>query len=94
MSKMCLVSFFIVKAYKDEVWFHVTLMDTCHLLLDRPWHYDMGMMYDELKQTYSFMACGKKVVLTPLKPVTEARPVKKEVSSLMSYGKCKKKLAK
>ena len=28
--------------YKDEVYFDVVDMDACHLLLDRPWQFDVG----------------------------------------------------
>ena len=34
-----LVSFTIGKHYKDEIWCDVVSMDTCHMLLRRPWQY-------------------------------------------------------
>ena len=42
----CLVSFTIGKHYQDEVWCDVVPMDVCHLLLGRPWQYDMKVIYD------------------------------------------------
>jgi hypothetical protein len=37
VSKRCLVSFSIGTKYMDMVWCDVVDMDTCHLLLGRPW---------------------------------------------------------
>ena len=43
-------------------------MDACYLLLGRPWQYDRHVMYDGLKNTYSFSKDGSKIVLAPLEP--------------------------
>ena len=37
VTKRCLVSFLVGQKYKDQVWCDVVAMDTCHLLLGRPW---------------------------------------------------------
>jgi hypothetical protein len=40
VSKRCLVSFSIGTKYIDKVWCDVVDMNTCHLLLGRPWQHD------------------------------------------------------
>ncbi|GJZ12882.1 RNA-directed DNA polymerase [Tanacetum coccineum] len=42
VSKRCLVKFSIGKKYKDEVWCDVVPMDACHILLGRPWQFDLS----------------------------------------------------
>jgi hypothetical protein len=54
VSKRCLVSFSIGIRYKDKMWCDVVAMDTCHLLLGRPWQYDRGAHHD-----------GRKITLLP-----------------------------
>ena len=94
VCKRCLVSFSIGKSYKDDVWCDVTPMDTCHLLLGSPWHYDRNVIYDGYKHTYSFVISGKKFILAPLQPIMEATTSKEEKSALMSFGDCKEEIAK
>ena len=55
--------------YKDKVWCDVIPMDACHLLLGRPWQYDRRAIHDGVKNTYSFIKDGKKIVLTLLQHV-------------------------
>ncbi|XP_077239771.1 uncharacterized protein LOC143880685 [Tasmannia lanceolata] len=47
------------------VWCDVVAMDSCHLLLGRPWQYDRGAIHDGRRNTYSFMFEGVKTTLTP-----------------------------
>jgi hypothetical protein len=49
-----LIKFSISKTYKDEVWCDVIPMDACHLLLGMPWKYDIKVMHDGEKNTYTF----------------------------------------
>ena len=55
VSKRCLVSFSIVKSYKHDVWCDVALMDACHLLLGRPWHYFDTNTLNRLKTANTLM---------------------------------------
>ena len=71
--------FFILKNYKDEVWW-VVLMDICHLFLGRPCLYDMMVLYDGFKNIYSFVINGKKIIFTPLKIVLDPKTSKEEWS--------------
>ena len=40
ISQHALISFSIGSKNKDKVWCDVVAMDTCNLLLGRPWQYD------------------------------------------------------
>ena len=62
------MSLSIGKKYVDEIWSDVLLMDTCHVLLGRPWLFDPRVMYDGYKNTYSFTHNDKKITLTPIQP--------------------------
>ena len=46
VSSHCLLSLSIGKNYKDEIWCDVIPMDTCHVLLGRPWFFDRRVMHD------------------------------------------------
>ncbi|XP_074265839.1 uncharacterized protein LOC141588290 [Silene latifolia] len=54
--------------YKDEVMCYVVPMSACHLLLGRPWEFDMNATHQGKENIYSFKHEGKKVTLTPLPP--------------------------
>jgi hypothetical protein len=59
------VSFFVGKKYFDNAWCDVVSMDACHILLGRPWQYDLSVVHDGRKNTYSLIIKGKKIVLAP-----------------------------
>ena len=80
----CLISFTIGKHYQDEVWCDVVPMDVCHLLLRRPWKYDRKVIYDGLKNTYTFRKDGQKIVLAPLKLTIASTSKSEENNSLLS----------
>ena len=46
VSKRCFFSLSIGHKYKDQTWCDVMTMDACHLLLGRPWLYDMRVTHD------------------------------------------------
>ena len=48
-----------------------------HLLLRRPWQYDIHVIYDGFKNTYVFNKDVHKIVLPPLKPMM---PLDREVN--------------
>ncbi|XP_074291313.1 uncharacterized protein LOC141618097 [Silene latifolia] len=68
VNKQCLVPFSIGKVYKDDVLCDVVPMYACHLLLGRPWEFDMSTTHQGKENVYSFKHEGKKVTLTPLPP--------------------------
>jgi hypothetical protein len=57
------VSFSIGAKYRDNVWCDVVDMETCHLLLGKPWKYDKAAIHDETKNTYSFMLGKTRLTL-------------------------------
>jgi hypothetical protein len=65
VSKCCLVNFSIGTKYKDKTWCDMVAMDTCHLLLERPWQYDGNVQHDGRKNTYSFLVDNVKITLLP-----------------------------
>jgi hypothetical protein len=62
-----LINFSIGKTYKDEVWCDVILIDACHLLLGRPWQYNIKVVHDGENNTYTFWNDGSKVILFSIK---------------------------
>ncbi|GJU12134.1 putative reverse transcriptase domain-containing protein [Tanacetum coccineum] len=65
VSKRCLVQFSIGNNYKDEVWCEVIPMDTAHILLGRPWLFDMKRKHDGFHNTYNFKKDGVNITLVP-----------------------------
>ena len=43
-------------------------MDTCPLLMGRPWLFDSKVMHDGYLNNYTFQKDGKKITLAPLSP--------------------------
>ncbi|XP_071740522.1 uncharacterized protein [Rutidosis leptorrhynchoides] len=65
VTKRYLVQFSIGKTNKNEVWCEVIPMDACHLLLGRPWKFDIKTKHDGFHNTYSFMKDGINITLAP-----------------------------
>jgi hypothetical protein len=63
ISKYCQVPFSIGGKYVDRVWYDVVDMTMCHLLLGKSWQDDKAAVYDETKNTYSFMLGKTKLTL-------------------------------
>jgi hypothetical protein len=63
VSKYCQVPFSIGDKYVDRVWCDVVDMTMCHLLLGKSWQDDKAAVYDETKNTYSFMLGKTKLTL-------------------------------
>ncbi|PKU64652.1 RNA-directed DNA polymerase [Dendrobium catenatum] len=62
---MCRVTFSIGKSYVCEVLCDVLEMDICHLILGRPWQFDVGAIHDGRANTYSFEWKQRKIRLLP-----------------------------
>ncbi|XP_057983708.1 uncharacterized protein LOC131168360 [Malania oleifera] len=54
--------------YEDEIWCDVLPMDVAHILLVRPWLYNLDVAHNGIANTYTFRCNGKKIVLSPLDP--------------------------
>jgi hypothetical protein len=63
VSKYCQVPFSIGAKYMDHVWCDVVDMTMCHLLLGKPWQDDKTVVYNETKNTYSFLLGKTKLTL-------------------------------
>ncbi|XP_049414722.1 uncharacterized protein LOC125877483 [Solanum stenotomum] len=67
VNKQCMISFNVGR-YEDEILCDVVPMQTCHVLLGRPWQYDMDTTHHGRKNRYSLLHNGKKYTLAPLSP--------------------------
>ncbi|XP_020678937.1 uncharacterized protein LOC110097058 [Dendrobium catenatum] len=65
VTELCKVTFSIGKHYVSEVLCDVLDMDVCHIILGRPWQYDVGATYDCRANTYSFDWKGRRLRLVP-----------------------------
>ncbi|XP_020689842.1 uncharacterized protein LOC110104901 [Dendrobium catenatum] len=65
VTDSCHVTFSIGKNYSCEVLCDVLEMDICHLILGRPWQFDVGVQYDGRANVYSLNWKGKKLRLLP-----------------------------
>lgn len=54
--------------YKDELSCDVLPMNVAHILLGRPWLYDLDVTNHGRENTYVFKYKGKNIILTPAKP--------------------------
>nr|KYP57641.1 hypothetical protein KK1_003907 [Cajanus cajan]KYP57649.1 hypothetical protein KK1_003916 [Cajanus cajan] len=59
---------FSIGNYQDKVKCDVVPMETCHILLGRPWKFDKQTHHDGLTNKITFTHKGKKFVLHPLSP--------------------------
>ena len=76
---------FSIGGYKDKLICDVFPMDTCHLLLGRPWQYEKGVIYDEKENTISFMKDGRTFKIQSL--TEEEKTQSKIPSFLLRSGK-------
>lgn len=59
---MRLVVFSIGKTYADEVICDVVDMDACHIILGRPWQYDVDAIPRGKDNVYMFRKENKKII--------------------------------
>jgi hypothetical protein len=59
---------FSIGDYHAEVDCDIVPMQVCHLLLGRPWQFDLDSMHFGRSNKYTFIHNDKKVVLVPLSP--------------------------
>lgn len=65
INSICTVPLSIGNYYKDQIICDVLEMDVCHILLGRPWQYDLQATHKGRENTYEFLWMGRKVVLMP-----------------------------
>ena len=67
VTEICRVPISIGKIYKDEVVCDVIDMDASHVLLGRPWQYDVDITYKVRDNTYLFTWGSHKIAMAPYK---------------------------
>ena len=67
VTQQVLISF-KVGNYEDDVLCDVVPMQASHILLGRPWQFDLNTSHSGRTNMYTFMHRGKKVTLAPLTP--------------------------
>ena len=67
IKERCVVPFQFLN-YKAEIWCDIIPMDVGHIILGRPWLYDLDVTLHGRSNSCSFMFEGKKLELNPLKP--------------------------
>jgi hypothetical protein len=82
VTKHCLVEFKI-GGYKDEILCDVIPMDVFHLLLGRPWQYDINVVHDGRKNTYTLEKNGRTHMLLSIND-KEVKTVMRNIVLLMS----------
>jgi hypothetical protein len=65
IAKQCLVKIKI-GGYKDEILCDVIPMDVCHILLGRPWKFDINVIHDRRRNTYTLEKNGRMHMLLPM----------------------------
>ncbi|KAJ4707018.1 RNA-directed DNA polymerase [Melia azedarach] len=75
ITEVCKLPFIIGKFYKTDVLCDVVDMDACHVLLGRPWQYDVDAMHRGRRNIYEFWWNGKKIVLVPTSETKEVQRV-------------------
>jgi hypothetical protein len=58
VTETCRIQFSIGKNYVDEITCDVVKMDACHMILGRPWQYDVDITYKGWDNVYVFMRGG------------------------------------
>ncbi|XP_058112680.1 uncharacterized protein LOC131255821 [Magnolia sinica] len=88
VTEMCQVPISIGKNYHDKVFCDVVDMDASHVLLGRPWQYDVDIIYRGWDNIYLFTWGLHKIAMVPLKEqfVTN-RPSKVEREALFTVAK-------
>ncbi|XP_020697731.1 uncharacterized protein LOC110110544 [Dendrobium catenatum] len=84
VTEMCRVTFSIGKHYVCEVLCDIIEMDICHLILGRPWQYDMGAIYDCRQNVYTVDWKGKKLRLCPQTPTLSGSTITHNAAYVVS----------
>lgn len=54
-------------SYKDNIWCRILPMSVAHVILGRPWLYDLSDTHNKWENTYSFRHNSKKIKMYPTK---------------------------
>ncbi|KAJ4719082.1 RNA-directed DNA polymerase [Melia azedarach] len=75
VTEVCKLPFSIGKFHKTDVLCDVMDMDACHVLLGRPWQYDVDAIHRGRRNIYEFWWNGKKIVLVSTSETEEVQRV-------------------
>ena len=70
ITSRCLVPIKI-GSYEDQIWCDVLPMDIAHILLGRPWLYDLNVIHYGRENTYIFKYNNKIIKLLTIKPLNK-----------------------
>lgn len=59
VSSACTIPLSIGNQYRDQIICDVLDMDACHILLGRPWQFDLQTIHKGIENTYEFTWMGK-----------------------------------
>ncbi|GFZ15653.1 hypothetical protein Acr_25g0000620 [Actinidia rufa] len=82
IKQKCLVPIQIL-SYNDEIWCDVVPMDVGHIILGRPWLFDMDVTIYGRSNSCSFLFENKRIKLNPLQP----KPASKQKKENPTNGK-------
>ena len=92
-TQQCRVTFSMDKCYIYEVFCDVVEIDACHLILGRPWQYDVDATHKCKDNVYVFFRNDKKIVLGSIKEGSVPKASKVEGKpSLLIVNKLKRVL--
>ena len=75
------IIFSMGKCYVDEVVCDVVKMDACHLILVRPWQYDVNATHRCKDNVCVFFKSDRKIILSPIKEGSVPKASKVEEKS-------------
>ncbi|GFY95544.1 AGC (cAMP-dependent, cGMP-dependent and protein kinase C) kinase family protein [Actinidia rufa] len=75
IKERCLVPIKIL-SYIDEIWCDVIPMDVGHIILGRPWLFDLDVTIYGRSNSCSFLFENKRIKLNPLQPRSDSKPKK------------------
>jgi hypothetical protein len=76
-------TFSIGKHYSDSILCDVVEMDACHLILGRPWQYDVDAQHKRQDNIYIVFREGQKIIFRPLKGDPASDPTLTKTQSVL-----------
>ncbi|XP_010276232.1 PREDICTED: uncharacterized protein LOC104611026 [Nelumbo nucifera] len=83
VEERCKVPFSIGK-YTDEVYCEIVDMDACHILLGRPWQFDVDAKHLGRKNTYQLKKKGVRYTLLPMAEKNQTKASKAEERNFLT----------
>jgi hypothetical protein len=76
VTEQCHFTFSINKHYSDSLLCDVVEMDACHIILGRPWQYDVDAQHKGRDNIYIIFRDGRKIIFRPLKEDSVVTPTR------------------